>query len=191
MRVRRRAVPFTARRVAAARVAQLLRTPFLRPGVRVALYTAFDGEIDTAVIATLARRRGCHLFVPVIVDARHHRMEFVRTTHSASIRPNQFGIREPRDALSRRIDPQRLDVILLPLLAFDAFGWRLGFGGGYYDRKLAFKHRSALRKPLLIGVGYEFQRISPVLPSHWDVKLDYVVTERGLHPCRRLFLSSV
>jgi 5-formyltetrahydrofolate cyclo-ligase len=77
-------------------------------------------------------------------------------------------------------------VVLLPLVAFDMHGWRLGFGAGFYDRKLSFLRRKFCRKPLLIGVGYEFQRVPPQTPGAWDVLLDAVVTERGFQRCRPL-----
>ena len=126
----------------------------------------------------------CRLFAPVIIDTSQRRMEFVHVGAPSAMQRNALGIREPRDGVLRRIHPRRLDVILIPVIAFDTHGWRLGFGGGYYDRKLAFRQRRAARKPLLIGVGYEFQRVAPVTASQWDVKLDFIVTERGLQPCR-------
>jgi 5-formyltetrahydrofolate cyclo-ligase len=152
--------------------------------VRIAIYAAFDGEIDMSPVAVLARRAQCNLFAPVIVDKQQRRMEFVRATAPLTSQPNDFGIREPRDTPLRRIHPRHLDAILIPVVAFDSHGWRLGFGGGYYDRKLHFKRRSASRKPLLIGIGYEFQRVPPVVASPWDIKLDFVVTERGMRACR-------
>jgi 5-formyltetrahydrofolate cyclo-ligase len=184
LRRRRNAVPNVARKAAALRIARYLRTYIARPGLRIAVYSAFDGEIDVTPTAVLAQRMRCRLFAPVIIDKSQRQMEFVRVGMSSAMQSNTLGIREPRDGAFRRIDPRRLDVILIPVIAFDARGWRLGFGGGYYDRKLAFRQRCTLRKPILIGVGYEFQRVAPVAASHWDVKLDFIVTERGLRPCR-------
>jgi 5-formyltetrahydrofolate cyclo-ligase len=114
-------------------------------------------------------------------------MEFIQLTKQNSGRGNQQrqrSILEPRHGLHRSIDPRRLDVILLPLVAFDARGWRLGFGAGFYDRKLSFLRRRFVHKPILIGIGYELQRVPPQVPSPWDVLLDAVVTERGLWYCR-------
>jgi 5-formyltetrahydrofolate cyclo-ligase len=184
LRRRRNAVPNVARKAAALRIARYLRTYIVRRGLRIAVYSAFDGEIDVMPTAVLAQRMQCRLFAPVIVDKSQRQMEFVRVGAPSAMQRNAFGIREPRDGAIRRIDARRLDVILIPVIAFDVHGWRLGFGGGYYDRKLAFRQRCALRKPILIGVGYEFQRVAPVAASHWDVKLDFIVTERGLRRCR-------
>jgi 5-formyltetrahydrofolate cyclo-ligase len=184
MRQRRNAMPKAVRHSAALRIALHLRMHVFRPGRRIAMYAAFDGEINASPAAAIARRMHCQLFAPVIVDAQHRQMEFMRVTSLSSQVNNEWGIKEPRDALLRRIDARRLDAILIPVVAFDAHGWRLGFGGGYYDRKLAFKRRHSSIKPLLIGVGYEFQRITPVAAASWDVKLDAIVTPRGWQRCR-------
>lgn len=72
------------------------------------------------------------------------------------------------------------DVLIIPVVGFDACGYRLGYGGGYYDRTIAsFRHR-----PLLIGVGYELSRLETIHPQAHDIPLDYVVTEAGVHDCR-------
>jgi 5-formyltetrahydrofolate cyclo-ligase len=76
-------------------------------------------------------------------------------------------------------------VILLPLLAFDRAGHRLGTGGGWYDTSLAYL-RDATRPatPLLVGVGYAFQEVDAVPPEPWDVDLDYIATDAELIACR-------
>ena len=77
-----------------------------------------------------------------------------------------------------------LDVILLPLLGFDRNGNRLGFGGGFYDATLAgLRLRDAASTPLLVGVGYAAQEVAAIAPQPWDVRLDYIATERELIDC--------
>ena len=71
--------------------------------------------------------------------------------------------------------------MLVPLVAFDGAGNRLGMGGGFYDRTFAYRaRRRRWRKPWLIGVAYEFQRLKSLPQRPWDVLLDGVLTERGL-----------
>ena len=78
------------------------------------------------------------------------------------------------------IDPRRLDLVIVPLFAFDARGTRLGTGGGYYDRTFSFAASSAAwRRPALIGVGYAFQQHERLERAPWDVPLDGAVTDRG------------
>lgn len=71
-----------------------------------------------------------------------------------------------------------MDIILLPLTGFDARGNRLGMGGGFYDRTLAFRQRAGQRRPLLVGIAHACQEV-PLIPSaSWDIPLDRIVTDR-------------
>ena len=110
-------------------------------------------------------------------------MLFVRFDRGTPLRRNRFGIPEPVPDRASLIPARLFDVVLLPLVAVDAHGWRLGSGAGYYDRY--FKHlRSGRRwrKPRLIGVGYDFQRVPRLDAAPWDVPLDAVITDRDCYP---------
>ena len=103
-------------------------------------------------------------------------MRFAELEPGAALSANFFGIMEPN--LGAKIDPRELDLVLTPLVAFDDRGVRLGVGRGYYDRTFKFlRHRSHWRRPKLLGVAYELQRVGPLTPSSWDVPLWGVVTE--------------
>jgi 5-formyltetrahydrofolate cyclo-ligase len=190
MRQRRKAVPKSIADASARAIARQLSRRLLTKGLRIAVYAAFDGEIDLSCTIRDARNIGCIVYAPHIVNMRARRMEFIevtgRTIAHGGAKPNRYSILAPRSNLHRRINPRFLDVVLLPLVAFDMHGWRLGFGAGFYDRKLEFLRRKFRNKPLLIGVGYEFQRVPPQTPSAWDVLLDAVITERGLQRCHPL-----
>ena len=87
----------------------------------------------------------------------------------------KWGILEPIDSRPANLTP---DVLLLPLLAFDSAGWRLGYGGGFYDRTLA-KLRS--RRPVLaIGLAFDQQEVDAVPHSAYDERLDMILTPTGL-----------
>ena len=74
--------------------------------------------------------------------------------------------------------------MLVPLLAFDRRGQRLGYGGGYYDRSFAFLNEQARpTEPLLVGIGYDFQELDEIEPARWDVRLDFIATDRELIDC--------
>jgi 5-formyltetrahydrofolate cyclo-ligase len=98
------------------------------------------------------------------------------------MRANRFGIPEPTSK-GRHIRPARhLDVLLVPLVGFDSTGNRIGMGGGYYDRTLAFlNRRRQWRRPRLIGIAHECQRVAAIEPRAWDVPLQAVATERRLY----------
>ena len=96
--------------------------------------------------------------------------------------PNRYGIPEPRVSARELMKAEDLDLVLLPLVAFDKRGNRLGRGVGFYDKTLAFLHRRRhLRKPHLLGLAHDFQRLSAVPTDDWDVPLDGVVTDRAVY----------
>ncbi len=168
LRAARRAVPAAARLAAAVAVDRsLARLGLPRPGTRISAFHPFDGEIDPSIAIARARALGCRVYYPVITSLRARRMRFVDPA------PAGAG-----DA----IDPRWLDLVLVPLVGFDADGNRLGMGAGFYDRKFAFlRHRRAWRRPLLVGVAFEVQQVGRLDPEPHDVPLWSIVTERGIH----------
>ena len=95
---------------------------------------------------------------------------------------NRLGIEEP--AGTATLGARWLDVVFVPLLAFDARGVRLGAGGGFYDRAFAFRQlRTAWHAPRLVGLAYAFQQLEHIAYAAHDVLMDAVVTEEGLIRC--------
>ncbi len=182
LRARRRALSPDERASASRQFARILRrSNLLRPGRRIAVYMAHDGEADPSAIVRLARRSRCELYLPVI-DYRRRRMAFHRYASNTPLRPNRYGIAEPRRTPAARIAARNLDLVLLPLVAVDAQGTRMGTGAGFYDRCL--QHLRAgrrWRRPKLIGLAYEFQRIDHLAARAWDVPLDTLLTEKDLY----------
>lgn len=181
MRTRRAALSRTERNDAARAVAlHLDRARLLRPGRRIAVYLAVRGEVDLGTLIHRARERRCVLFVPEITNFRVSKMDFVALPANHRLKANKYGLLQPGRG-GKPILPRHLDVVLTPLVAFDAHGWRLGMGAGFYDRRFAFlRERSAWRRPKLIGVAYSFQQVPSLTPQPWDVPLDAVVTEKGV-----------
>jgi 5-formyltetrahydrofolate cyclo-ligase len=148
---------------------------------RIALYAALPWELDAAPLVALAASRGCRIFLPRIDRQRtSRRMRFVERHGPA--RRNRLGIDEPEATTT--IGARWLDVVFLPLVGFDRRGLRLGTGGGYYDRALAFRLvRTAWHAPRLIGLAYAFQELESISAAPHDVLLDAVVTEEGVIRC--------
>jgi 5-formyltetrahydrofolate cyclo-ligase len=183
MRSRRRAVCAAERAAAAAGIARIARRALLlRPGTRIAAYLAHGHEADLTDLIRVARRSGCRVFLPAIVDYRRRRMQFLEYRNDEPLRANRYGILEPLRERARQASLRQLDLILIPLVAVDARGARLGTGAGFYDRRL-HRLRCAVRwrRPKLIGVAYDFQRVPRLDAAPWDVPLDGLITERNLY----------
>lgn len=183
MRLQRIALSNRERALRSRCVAQMLRqSHWLRPGKKIAAYLATRGEVDLAPILQLALRLHCHLYVPRVLSPRAARMQFIRVRSLDDLKPGAYGIDEPLHHHRETIQAIELDVVLVPLIAFDAQGTRLGMGAGFYDRcfsRLAGEQR--WRKPRLIGIGYDFQQVADLARRTWDVPLDAAVTDRGIH----------
>ena len=177
LRAKRRALPDSIRAHADRAIRAHIRTcPEFRRARRIALFMPFDGEPSLAPLVELARRQRKLLYVPVL---RGMTMTFSELQTGATLTPNFFGILEP--AVGAKIDARHLDLVLTPLVGFDERGVRIGVGRGYYDRCFRFlRHRTHWRRPKLLGVAYELQRVPALVPSSWDVPLWAVVTERGV-----------
>lgn len=179
MRRQRRALPGDERVARARRLARILGgSSLIWPARRIACYLSNDGEIDLEPLLVRLRAMRKEPFLPAL---HGRRLLFLPYEPGAPLVRNRFGIPEPDRPPSLACGPQELDLVLVPLVAFDDAGNRLGMGGGYYDRTFAYlRHRRYWRAPILLGAAYEFQRV-PALPARaWDVPLQGVVTEGGL-----------
>ncbi len=179
LRARRRALTeaerFQRSHAVCRRIAQ--RAEFRRAR-RVALYLAADGEVDMATLLDRIWARRQTACLPVLRPMAGGKMDFLPYEPGDLLRANRYGIPEPVANLREAIAPPFLDLVLLPLVAFDLYGHRLGMGGGFYDRTFAFlRQRRHWRRPLLLGVAYDFQQVERLPAEPWDVPLHAVVTE--------------
>jgi 5-formyltetrahydrofolate cyclo-ligase len=180
LRRRRVAIGKPQRRQCERRAAlQLLRWRRLRQARHIAVYLSARSELSTRILIARLLHQGRELWVPVTGPSAT--MRFVSLRRDSKLRRGPLGLHQPVRARPCR-GARRMDLILLPLLGFDAQGHRLGNGGGYYDRALAAPR--AGRRPLLVGYAYAAQEMAAIPAESWDVRLDAVVTERGL---RRFF----
>lgn len=183
MSVRRNELDARQRVAAAAGVLHSLEAlPEFRTARNVAGYWAVRGELPLNLVVAALTRRGQHYFLPVLGHARQ--LQFAEYRDGTAIASNRVGIPEPQADVSERCTARDLDLIVLPLLAFDRAGHRLGTGGGWYDTSLAFV-RTAARpaRPLLVGAGYAFQEAPAIPVEPWDVPLDCVATDAELIVC--------
>lgn len=149
---------------------------------RVAGYWAVGGELPLHTLVADLTARGQRYHLPVLMPGRQ--LRFAPWRRDIAVHPNRCGIPEPHCEPQDLLAPQTLDLVLVPLLGFDRRGHRLGTGGGFYDRSFAFL-QGAQRPaaPVLVGIGYGFQELPEIEAAAWDVRLDFVATERELIEC--------
>ena len=172
----RRAVPAVeAARVAERIAARLLDEPVVRRAGRIALYAALPDEVPSRpffdALATLHKT----LLLPRAQGESG--LAFAVASDWSALQPGRYGVLEP-PASALTIEPEEGDLVLVPGVAFDRAGNRLGRGKGCYDRTFP---PDALRAPLLMGVAYELQLVDCVPHAARDRRMDAVVTESALH----------
>jgi 5-formyltetrahydrofolate cyclo-ligase len=140
------------------------------PPQTLAFCAPVRGEFDAGPLVGELLAKGWKAAMPVVVTPGAP-MIFRAWTPACAMSADRHGIPIPRDGAE--IDP---DIVLLPLVAFDDAGYRLGYGSGYFDRTLAAR----VPRPLAIGVGFELGRVADIRPQAHDVCLDAVVTEAGV-----------
>lgn len=140
----------------------------LNPGA-IGFCWPFRGEFDARPLVVRLFAAGRQVLLPVIVG-KGVAMIFRQWTPDAPMREDRYGIPVPAEG------PQGApDLLLMPVNGFDAAGYRLGYGGGYFDRTLA----SLSPRPVAVGVGFEMARVDSIRPQPHDIPLDYLVTEAG------------
>ena len=178
LRQRRRDLPAAARIAAANALAdRLLALRFLPSSGFVAGYWAMDGEI------------GLHAFQMRLPPALTYCLPMLHANESLRFAPwragaplvtNRFGIPEPDLDPDDALPASEMAMLVLPLVGFDARGARLGMGGGWYDRSLAFRRETAA-PPWLVGAGFALQQVDALPLEAWDVRLDAVCSEVATH----------
>lgn len=176
---RRNLSPQQQKRAARDLYRQLAQHPLFRRCRHIALYLPNDGEIDPRPLLREAQRRGKATYLPALKRWPRTKMSFQRVHPHESMTRNRFRIAEPQDLPARQRQVWTLDLVLLPLVGFDEQGGRLGMGGGFYDRSLAYRQlRKNWHKPALLGLAHECQKVDRLALASWDVRLGAVVTDR-------------
>jgi 5-formyltetrahydrofolate cyclo-ligase len=150
------------------------------PGAVVSGYWPFRSEIDPRPLMERLARLGARLALPVTpARGSHEPLSFRVWTPESVLEPGTFKVHEPHPD-AEAVEP---DLMLVPLLAFDPYGHRLGYGAGHFDRTL---HRLRALKPLTaVGLAYAAQGLARLPADPHDEKLDGIATERGYSPVRK------
>ena len=175
LRALRQELSADTRRAAANTAARLfIATTFFQKAAKVACYWAQPEEMDTLPLIQALWAAGKHCYLPVMLAKGP--LEFALYKKGDTLQANRYGVLEPQTEAAR-IAAAELDLVILPLVAFDAQGNRLGMGGGSYDRSFEFLLQQKERKPLLVGLAYRLQEVAEVPRESFDVPLAAVLTE--------------
>ncbi len=153
----------------------------------IAVFLANDNEPNLAPLITHAWKMGKNCYLPVIGRRFESRLNFQLYTPNSIMLPNRYGILEPKRCPATTLAKSWcLDLLLMPLVAFDLNGNRIGMGGGYYDKTLAYRgFRTKWHKPPLMGVAYSDQQITTIKAEQWDITLDYIATNKEIKRFRK------
>ena len=152
---------------------KLIKKKIKKKLVKIALYYPSNFELNTLKILDLKYFSNQLFLLPII--EKNNLIKFYPWNENELLNVNKFGMLEPI-----KTQAEIPDVMIIPLLAFDKDKFRLGYGKGFYDRYLN-KHIQQYKDILTVGVAFSFQKHHKLPINHKDVKLDYILTEKGIH----------
>lgn len=144
-----------------------------REAREVMLYMAFRNEVRTDALLADAWARGVRVLLPRCRPGEAGGMDVACVTCAEEVRPGAYGIPEPDPAVCRALETYAPEIVVVPGVAYGRRGFRVGYGGGYYDRFLAGPGREALS----LGLAYGFQLVDEVPADSWDARVAAVCTE--------------
>lgn len=139
-------------------------------------YASFKNEVDTLDMIKEAITLGKDIALPVTLERGEIKPYHIQNLKEDII-SGRFGIPEPKVSEEREVNIKEIDMIVVPGIAFDKYGCRIGFGQGFYDR---FLH-SVSPRPFCVGLGFEFQIVDAIPSQSYDEKLDMVITESHIY----------
>jgi len=137
----------------------------------IGIYLQNDNELDTSVLIEHFFQSNTQVYLPKVYEDGSNQLQFLHYYPHSKMQKNRFGIPEP--ITDDEIDLQNVDLLLMPLTAFDLSGNRIGMGGGYYDRALS---KLTNKKPLLVGIAYDFQQVEECPIESFDQPLQMILT---------------
>ncbi len=165
----------------------IIHSPLFKKCKNFAVFLPNDSEPDLSALIEYAWTNGKNCYLPVLGNKFESRLKFQLYLPNSPMTLNCFNIPEPKLSLATCITkPWLLDLILMPLVAFDLTGNRIGMGGGYYDKTLQYRrYRSIWQKPPLMGVAYAKQQVLKIKAEKWDIPLDLIASDNEIRVFKR------
>ena len=156
---------------------QVANSGALDGATHIAIYLPVRGEADPTYLQNIKQLIDRQFYLPILSKRNKNHLEFALYNKATSMKLNCFNIPEPDvDSDALLTDLKKLDAVIMPVVAIDRSGNRIGMGGGFYDRTFAFR-KSERSKPELIAFAYDFQLTKQQNPQVWDVPADTVALQ--------------
>ncbi len=139
-------------------------------------YIDFRNEVKTEEIIKTALKDGKNIIIPISVVETRQLLLSQLLDYDKELEAGTYGILEPKKEFIREVAPEVIDLVLIPGVAFDRHGYRIGYGGGYYDRFLTRIDDSIPK----IALAFELQMVSHVSKGKYDIPVDYIITESDI-----------
>lgn len=162
---------------------QLLSLEHIQNSQHIAGYWPHNNEISPLLFLEKALTMNKKCYLPILIGDDSLLLDFASYKENSKLHKNKFGILEPEKETDTSLVKHlsELDIILVPLVAFDNKGHRIGMGGGYYDATLnKILDLDFNNRPLVIGIGYSFQEHNDIPTDEWDWNLDIIVTDKNI-----------
>ncbi|MDD4363003.1 MAG: 5-formyltetrahydrofolate cyclo-ligase [Atribacterota bacterium] len=142
----------------------------------IMLYISTKSEVQTQKIINSAQSDNKNIFIPLIIKEKHDLLPSLIKNFQQELQIGDLGVYEPKINFQRVHPPEILDLVIIPGVAFTRQGYRLGRGGGYYDRFLS----KLVQKTCKIALSFDFQIIEKIPVEKHDIAVDYIITEKGI-----------
>ncbi len=161
-------------------IENLVNTEYYKDAKNIMTFISFGSEIDTHQFIKEAIEEGKNIFVPVTFhESREMKPSLLKSFDE--LENGYFNILTPKEEFIRYIDPLEIDLVIVPGAVFDRRGYRIGYGGGFYDRFLSSKIRKDTSK---IAIAFELQIVDNVPTEDYDIPVDFIVTENEIIDCK-------
>lgn len=156
----------------------LAESSFFNSSTHIMVYLDFKSEVKTDLIINYCFEHNKQVYIPICIPETHE-LCISRITNLNELQKGHFGIREPMAEFIRLSDSRLIDLVLVPGVAFDAAGNRIGYGAGYYDRFMKRLRSGAVKAAL----AYTFQIVDAIPSDEYDIPADYLITEKNIIKC--------
>ncbi|RKD30087.1 5-formyltetrahydrofolate cyclo-ligase [Thermohalobacter berrensis] len=156
-----------------------LSTVLFKKSKNIMAYVDFRNEVKTEHIIKTALSKGKNIFIPITITKTKELLLSQLKDYDNELTKGTYGILEPKEEYIRKSDPDLLDLIIVPGVAFDKRGYRIGYGGGYYDRFLGKLNKEIPK----IALAFDVQIVPKIIPDKFDIPVDFIITENAIINC--------